>query len=38
MLSTIANSKLEKAFARKKALKVISGLNNFDCAKVTAIV
>lgn len=38
MLSTIANSKLEKALSRKKALKVISGLNNFDCAKVTAIV
>lgn len=29
---------LKQAFADKKALKVISGLNNFDRAKVTAVV
>jgi hypothetical protein len=29
---------LEKAFARKNALKVISGLNNFDGARVASIV
>jgi thiamine monophosphate synthase len=29
---------LEKAFAQKKALKVISGLNNFDGAQVASIV
>jgi hypothetical protein len=28
---------LEKAFAQKKALKVIAGLNNFDVVKVTTI-
>lgn len=28
---------LEKAFAQKKALKIISGLNNFDLNKVTAV-
>jgi deoxyribose-phosphate aldolase len=31
------HSQLEQAFAQKKALKVISGLNNFDLAKVTAV-
>jgi thiamine monophosphate synthase len=34
----IVNSRLEQAFANKKALKVISGLNNFDAAKVAAVV
>ncbi len=33
----IMNPKLEQAFARRKALKVISGLNNFDVTKVTAV-
>lgn len=31
-------SQLAKAFTQQKALKVISGLNNFDTTKVTAIV
>jgi thiamine monophosphate synthase len=31
------HSRLDRAFAEKKALKVISGLNNFDTAKVAAI-
>ncbi len=30
--------KLEKAFEQRKALKVIGGLNNFDSARVAAIV
>jgi hypothetical protein len=34
----IVNSRLELAFAQKKALKVISGLNNFNFAKVAAVV
>ncbi len=33
----INNSQLAQAFATKKALKVISGLNNFDVAKVSAV-
>lgn len=33
----INNSKLAQAFATKKALKVISGLNNFDVNNVTGI-
>ncbi|RMD68782.1 MAG: DUF561 domain-containing protein [Cyanobacteria bacterium J149] len=33
----INNSKLAQAFASKKALKVISGLNNFDVENVTAV-
>jgi deoxyribose-phosphate aldolase len=32
------HSQLQKAFAQKKALKVISGLNNFDRERVTAVV
>jgi thiamine monophosphate synthase len=32
------NSQLQQAFAQKKALKVISGLNNFDRANVAAVV
>lgn len=31
------DSRLTQAFATKKALKVISGLNNFDLAKVSAV-
>lgn len=30
--------RLQQAFEQKKALKIISGLNNFDQAKVTAVV
>lgn len=33
----INNSKLAQAFATKKALKVISGLNNFDVENVVAV-
>ena len=33
----IKDSRLAQAFATKKALKVISGLNNFDTAKVSAV-
>jgi hypothetical protein len=33
----IRNSKLAKALVAKKALKVISGLNNFDLVKVKAV-
>ena len=33
----INNAKLAQAFATKKALKVISGLNNFDRQNVTAV-
>jgi deoxyribose-phosphate aldolase len=32
------HSHLQQAFAQKKALKVISGLNNFDRQRVTAVV
>lgn len=32
------HSQLQKAFAQKQVLKVISGLNNFDIERVTAIV
>jgi hypothetical protein len=34
----IVNLRLQQALASKKALKVISGLNNFDGAKVAAVV
>lgn len=34
----ITHSKLIQAFDRKNALKVISGLNNFDTERVTAVV
>lgn len=33
----IKDTRLAQAFATKKALKVISGLNNFDTAKVSAV-
>lgn len=32
------NSKLQRAFEQGRALKIISGLNNFDAAKVAAVV
>ena len=32
------NSKLQRAFDRGRALKIISGLNNFDAANVAAVV
>ncbi len=32
------HNQLQKAFAERKALKIISGLNNFDGANVTAVV
>lgn len=31
-------NELKKAFEKRQALKIISGLNNFDIAKVTAVV
>lgn len=34
----IANSTLKQAFRRNNALKIISGLNNFDVEKVVAVV
>jgi pyruvate/oxaloacetate carboxyltransferase len=34
----IVNPRLQQALASRKALKVISGLNNFDGAKVAAVV
>jgi Protein of unknown function (DUF561). len=32
------NSKLQRAFEQGRALKIISGLNNFDAANVAAVV